>query len=317
MLLRRCSRVANLPWLTSIELPDSKHLFHDNTDKVQYALYHHPSWAYHTNREMQKTTMINPITWGQDLQKNNAPCLNNLDLFIAEIQMMYGDKDRRPNVATRSVYESPQGYYNAEEDIWVYANLLRWNGREVEWDEVHFQPMLYNMDWVGLKADLLPTLKPFTKENGKFNSIDELFDQAADLETQPEEYNKQRQKPPGESSRPCGKKPNIRPSISETKEVPKIPCKPEKPDKSSGAGGKDLPLSPWVAGEVYAARKPNGKCLRCGCEGHKAFQCPKYSKPNYQDSLAPRDGQGKDTDGKGGNRQIKCQRSFDTYQAKN
>jgi len=292
-----------------------KHLFHDDTDKVQYALDHLGSWAYHSDRDMQKTTMIDPITWGQDLQKNNSTCLHDFDLFVGEIQKMYGDKDRRLNVARKSFYDFPQGYYNANENVRAYANRLRRNWREAEWDEVQFQPMLYDMVWAGLKADLLPRLKPFTKANGKFNSIDELFDRAADVETEPEKYDKQQQKPPGESSRPGGKKRNFRPSISETKDVPKNPSKPDKSDKSSG-GGKDLPLSPWVNGEVYASRKANGKCLRCG-DDHKTFQCPKYSKPNFQDRLNPGDGKGKDRDDKGGNRQIKRQRSFDTQQAKN
>jgi len=84
-----------------------KHLFHDDTDKVQYALDHRGSWAFHTDRDMQRTTMIDPITWGQDLKKNNSPCLNHLDLFVAEIQKMYGYKDRRLNVARKSFYDFP------------------------------------------------------------------------------------------------------------------------------------------------------------------------------------------------------------------
>jgi len=290
--------------------------FHDDTEKVQYALHHLGGWAYHTQRNMQNTTMIDPITLGQDLQQNNSPCLNNLDLFVAEIQKMYGDMDRRHNVARKSFYDFPPGYYNADENVRAYANRLRRNWREAEWDEVQFQPMLYDMVWAGLKADLLPKLKPFTKENGKFNSIDELFEPAADVETEPEKYNKQQQQTPGESSRLGGKKRNFRRSISETKDLPKNPAKPDKPDKPSRGGGRDLPLSPWVTGEVYASRKANGKCLQCGGESHKAFQCPKYSKPNYQDSLAPGDGKGKDTDCTGGNRQIKRQQSFDTHQPK-
>jgi len=90
-------------YLVSLQLNfrTHKHLFHDDTDKVQSALDHLGSWAYHTDCEMQKTTMIDPITWSQDLQKNNSPCLNNLDLFVAEIQKMYGDKDQRLNVASK------------------------------------------------------------------------------------------------------------------------------------------------------------------------------------------------------------------------
>jgi hypothetical protein len=294
-----------------------KHRLHDDTDQVQYALGHLGHSAYHTDCDMQKTSMIHPIIWGQDLQKNNSPCLNNLDLFVAEIQKMYGDKDRRLNVATKSFYDFPQGYNNTDENVLAYTNRLRQIWREAEWDDVQLQPMLYNMVWAGLKADVLPTPKPFTKENGKFNSIDELCDRAADVETEPEKYDKQQQKPPGESSRLRRKKRNFRPSISEMKDVPKNPSKPDKPHESSGCGGTDLPPSPWVTGEVYASWKANGECLRCGSEGHKAFQCPKYSKPNFQDSLAPGDGKGKDTDGTGGNLQIKRQRSFNTHQATN
>jgi len=78
-------------------------LIHDDTDKVQYALDHLGSWAYHSDRDMQKTTMIDPMTWGHDLQKNNSTCLQDLDLFFGEIQKMYGDKDRRLNVARISL----------------------------------------------------------------------------------------------------------------------------------------------------------------------------------------------------------------------
>jgi len=161
-----------------------KHLLDDNTDKVQYSLDHLGSWAYHTNRDMQKTTMINPITKGQVLQKNNSTCLHNFDHFIGEIQKMYSDKDHILNLARKSYYDFAKGYYNANENVRAYANRLWRNWREAEWDEVQFQQLLYNMVWAGLKADFLPKLKPFPKVKGKFNSIDELFDWAADVETE-------------------------------------------------------------------------------------------------------------------------------------
>jgi hypothetical protein len=45
--------------------------------------------------------------------------------------------------------------------------------------------MLYGMIWSGLKEYLLPKIKPFTDESGRFNTIDELFDRAVDVESPP------------------------------------------------------------------------------------------------------------------------------------
>ena len=95
-------------------------------------------------------------------------------------------------------YEFPQGYYYSNSNLQAYANCLQRNSREAYWDEVQFYVMPYDMVWAGLKADLLPKLKPFMKANGKINSIDDLLPRAADVETQPENYDKQQQKPLGE-----------------------------------------------------------------------------------------------------------------------
>jgi len=53
--------------------------------------------------------MIDPITWGQDLQKTNSTCHHDFDLVVAKIQMMYGDTDWRLNLARKSYYDFPQG----------------------------------------------------------------------------------------------------------------------------------------------------------------------------------------------------------------
>jgi hypothetical protein len=259
--------------------------------------------------------MIDPTPWGQDIQKNNSTCLHDNDLFVGEIQMMSGNKDRRFNVARKSYYNFPESYNNANENVQAYANWLWCSLREAESDEVQFQPKLYDVVGARLKADLPPKLKPSTKANGKFNSIVEHFDCAADVETEPQNYDKQQQKPPGKSSRPGSKNLKFPPSISETKHIPQNASKPEKSGKSSW-GGKDLPPSQWVHREVYASRTANTNCLQCS-DDHKTFQCPKYSKPNFQDKLTPGDGKGKDRDNQGGNQQIKHQKSFDKQQAKN
>lgn len=73
-------------------------------------------------------------------------------------------------MARKSFYDSLQGYYNTNETVQTYANQLWPNGREAQWDEVQFEPMLYDMVWVELNADLPLNLKLFTIVNGKFNS---------------------------------------------------------------------------------------------------------------------------------------------------
>jgi len=84
---------------------------------VQYVLDHLGNWAYHTDRNIQKTTMINPITWGQEVHKNSSSCLPNFDLFVGEIQMMPSDQDQRCNVARKSYSDFPQGYYKANKNV--------------------------------------------------------------------------------------------------------------------------------------------------------------------------------------------------------
>jgi hypothetical protein len=102
--------------------------------------------------------------------------------------------------------------------------------------------MLYHMVWAGLKADLLAKVRPLRKAIGKFNSVDKLLDRVADVESKLHTYDKQQQKPAGESSRPGGKKRNFRPSISATEDIPNYPSKLDESNSSSG-GRKHLPQS--------------------------------------------------------------------------
>jgi len=62
---------------------------------------------------------------------------------------------------------------------------------------VQFKTMLYNMVWVGLKANLVSYLRPLTKDNGKFIFSEKHFDRTADVDSQPQNYDSQQQMPPG------------------------------------------------------------------------------------------------------------------------
>jgi len=48
--------------------------------------------------------------------------------------------------------------------------------------------MMNHMVWVGVKPNVLASLKEFTRGNGRFNSIDELSNDVADVEIEPEMY---------------------------------------------------------------------------------------------------------------------------------
>jgi len=288
------------------------HLISDgDTDKVQYALDHLRSWSNHRDYTLHKTSMIDPITWGQDRLTNDSPCLHDFDPFVSEIQKMYGDKDRKLHAGTRLYLEFRQGHHDPDESVRAYANRLRQNWREAGWDEEQQKLSCYHMIWSGLKPELHPIIRPFSNETGMFDSIDELFDRAADVETKPQKYDKsQQQRQYGETSYKAGRKRGYRPSISESKDAPKEAPKPDKPKPSSSGKRSDLPPAPWVSSEVYEKRKAIGKCSCCAGD-HMSFKCPRYSHATFPDKLTP--GDGKD----GGNRQIKRQRSFDTQQAKN
>jgi len=259
--------------------------------------------------------MIDSISWGHNLRKSNTPCLCNFDVFVGQIQNMYSNHHKRLNMVRRWYDDFPQGYYNANENLWTYTNRLRRNWRDADWDQEQYEPILYEMVWAGFEADLLPTLIPWSKGSGKFDSIDECLHQAADVETEPSKYNMWQQKPPGESSHVGGRLHNFHSPISKYNAVPRNASKPYKSDDSSSGGGTDLPQSRWVTREVYALGKANRKCLQC-CNHYKSFQCPECSNSHCQDWLTPGDGTGKDRDDTGGNQQSKHQWSIDTQQVK-
>jgi hypothetical protein len=84
---------------------------------IQYSLDHLGMWAYHSDWDMRKTTMLDPITCGEDWQKNNSTCLYEFELFVWEMQKMYSDQDRRLHMATKSFHDWPQGYYNPNANV--------------------------------------------------------------------------------------------------------------------------------------------------------------------------------------------------------
>jgi len=128
-------------------------------------------------------------------------------------------------------------------------------------------------------------IKPLTSKIGKFDSMEELSDWAADSEVKPDGYKHQQQQPyqqqkqSAESSQQGGKKCNFRTSISEPAEAPK-PMKPKLDNDDKRAP------TPWVSPEGYDTRKSVGKYIHCGSPKHKTLRCRKYTRANLPENLA-------------------------------
>jgi len=153
----------------------------------------------------------------------------------------------------------------------------------------------------GLQSRIAPLV------DGRFGSINQLFDRAAAAEFQPrpghrktggqqqQQQQQQQHRQSGESSKKGDEKRNFRPSISE----------PSNYDKSGKDGGNrpKLPPAPWASKQLHENLVASEKCTRCGGD-HITNQCPKFSRPRYPDSNLSTGGQ-----------QIKRQQSFDPQQS--
>jgi len=289
------------------------HLFpNGDSDKVQYALDHLGSWANHSDQSQQKTSMTDPVSRAQDLRNQENLRLEDFDLFTTELRKMYGDKELELNAATRAYHEFPQGYHDPKEGVRAYANRLRRNWREADWDQQIHHKMLYGMVWSGLKEYLVPKIKPFTDESGRFNTIDELFDRAEDVESPPK-ADKQHQQQHQQTQPGDSKKGNFRPSIPKPTETTQTnPGNSGHPNKSGGGNRANLSPAPWLTKEAYEKRRVNQQCTRCGSKEHKAHKCTKYGRPTWPDRN-PTEASGSGS----GEPQVKRQKSFDTQQSKN
>jgi hypothetical protein len=131
------------------------------------------------------------------------------------------------------------------------------------------------MFWSGLKEYLLPKITPFTDESRRFNTINELFDRAADVES-PLKVDKQNQQHHQATQQEDSKKGNFRPSISEPTETTQTnPGTSGHPNKSGGGNRTNLSPAPRRTQEAYEKRSLNQQCTRGGSKEHKAHKCTK------------------------------------------
>jgi hypothetical protein len=91
-------------------------------DYVQYALDNLGSWSNHPEPNQRKTSMTDPISWGQDLLAKNSPCLFDFELFVEELRKQYGDKEWVLNTSSQYFTKIKQGHFDKNETVRAYAN---------------------------------------------------------------------------------------------------------------------------------------------------------------------------------------------------
>jgi len=153
--LRYCGRVNELDMFLEplrSNFTSHKHLFpRGDLDQVKYAVSFLDTWDNHPDLSQQQTGHTDPSEWASDLQESKDPCLENFELFMNELQKMYGDKDWRLNSATKAIQEYQQ---LPTESVRVYANRLKANWRRAGWNLIMHKVVLYDMAWAGLRHAL-------------------------------------------------------------------------------------------------------------------------------------------------------------------
>jgi hypothetical protein len=125
--------------------------------------------------------MTDLVEWLLNHQRDSDSCLEDFEACTEEMQRMFGDTDRILNAVLQFMTDFLNG---ANELVRVYANQIKANWRSAGWlpqDDKN----LYEIAWSGLLPELKSKIKPFSPHNGSLDSMEELFDPAADSEVKP------------------------------------------------------------------------------------------------------------------------------------
>jgi len=155
------------------------HLFpHRDPDKVQYTVSFLSTWNNHLHLAQRQTQMTNLVEWLRDRRRDSDPCLEDFEAFSEEMQKMYGNKDQKLNAGMKCTTDSLWG---ANEPVGVYDNQIKANWRAAGWLPQDNEN-LYEIASSGIRPGLKSKIKPLTPQNGRCDSMEELFDRTADSE---------------------------------------------------------------------------------------------------------------------------------------
>jgi hypothetical protein len=179
------------------------HIFrHGDPDKVKYSASLLTTWNNDPDPAQRQTLIADPVKWLRDLRRDSDPCLEGFDPFSEEMQMLYGNKDRKLNAAIQSM---PDLLRSANELVRIDDNQVKANRTTAGWFAKE-NKNLYEIAWSGVRTGLISKIKLFTPKKRRFHSMEELFDRAANAQVKPDsnklqpEQLQQQQRQSGESS---------------------------------------------------------------------------------------------------------------------
>jgi len=145
-------------------------------DHVKYAISLEDAWSNHQNPALSRTAMTDPSERAGDISAGSDPCLQDFDLFSQEMAKVYGDKNwRRVAVITlmQEYIQLPQ------ESVRAYANRVNVKWWQAGWNLQKHKEVLYDIAWAGLRNSLKNKVGLMTPACGRFDTLDEFFDEAA------------------------------------------------------------------------------------------------------------------------------------------
>jgi hypothetical protein len=158
-------------------------------DKVQYAIGLFRTWLEHPDESQRKSKAMHPAEWANRLVLNRSTSLYDWDRFEKELRGVYGDRDRQLNAALVAYGEMAQGYHDSDESVRDFESRIRSNWGDAGWhaddDSELGQRMLYDLVWTGLRPGIRARIRPFAGKNGRFDTVEELFEKAYEVEIKP------------------------------------------------------------------------------------------------------------------------------------
>jgi hypothetical protein len=147
--------------------------------------------------------------------------------------------------------------------------------------------MLSDLVWSGLRPGIKARIRPFAGKRGQFDTVEELFEKAHEVELKP---SRDRCAPQSASTAEkhgnSGGKDKKRPYVGRNTAPARQPSSSSQDTPNRQGGRSRLPPASWVDQRTWEKRNDRGLCTHCG-DTHQTFRCTKYSRshrpPQTQD----------------------------------